>query len=252
MPLELVTFRVLSDNYGYIVHDAETGATAAIDVADADAYRAELGKRGWTLTDILLTHHHWDHVQGAQALAEATGARITGAASDAGRLPKLDRAVRPGDRVQVGGAQAEVIAADGHTKGHIAYHFAADRLAFTADSLMALGCGRVNPEGSYDMQFDTLARLGALPDETLICSGHEYGATNARFSIGVDPQNADLTARPDAIIAGAPCTPATLALEKATNPFLRLADPAIRAHLGMKEASDREIFANLRDRRNAF
>lgn len=252
MPLELVTFAVLADNYGYLVREPESGAVAAIDVADAGAYKAELDARGWDLTDILLTHHHWDHIDGAAELAAQTGARMVGAAEDAHRLPKLDVAVRPGDTVQVGTETAAVLAADGHTKGHIAYHFAGAEIAFTADSLMALGCGRVNAEGSYDMQFDTMARLGALPDQTLICSGHEYGRTNARFALEVDPQNQALVERAARIEAGAPCTPATLAEEKATNPFLRLADPALRTHLDLAEASDRAVFAALRDRRNTF
>lgn len=252
MVLELVTFRVLDDNYGYLVREERSGAVAAIDVADAEAYKAELDARGWTLTDILLTHHHWDHTQGAEALARATGARIVGAAADAERLPALDLAVSPGDAVSVGETRGDVIAADGHTKGHIAFHFPEAKLAFTADSLMALGCGRVNPEGSYDMQFDTIARLGALPDDTLICSGHEYGRTNARFARDVDPENPALKERAARIDAGAPCTPATLGEEKATNPFLRLADMNIRTHLSMQDASDREVFAALRDRRNGY
>lgn len=252
MPLELVTFAVLEDNYAYLVRDTDSGAVAAIDVADAKAYADALSSRGWTLTDILLTHHHWDHIDGAAELAQMTGARIVGAASDAHRLPPLDMAVAPGDTVAVGTQSAQVLAADGHTKGHVAYHFAGAQIAFTADSLMALGCGRVNAEGSYDMQFDTLARLGALPDQTLICSGHEYGRTNARFALQVDPENQALAERAARIEDGAPCTPATLAEEKATNPFLRLADAGLRTHLGMSEASDRAVFAELRDRRNSF
>lgn len=252
MELELVTFRVLSDNYAYLVRDPETGAVASIDVADAGAVQAELDARGWHLTDILLTHHHWDHTQGAQELAQATGAKITGAAADAARLPKLDLAIAPGDSVKVGAAHGVVIAADGHTKGHIAFHFPGAKLAFTADSLMALGCGRVNPEGSYDMQFDTLARLAALPDDTLICSGHEYGRTNARFARDMDPDNPALAERAARIEAGGASAPSTLAEEKATNPFLRLADPALRTHLELVDASDRDVFAALRDRRNGY
>lgn len=252
MALELITFDVLSDNYGYIIHDTATGATAAIDVGDAAPYRDVLAAKGWALSDILVTHHHWDHIDGVAALADETGARIIGAQADAHRLPPLDVAVAPGDIIEVGSQSAEVLAADGHTKGHIAFHFADAKMAFTADSLMALGCGRVNPEGSYDMQFDTLMLLGALPDDTLICSGHEYGKTNARFCLEVDPDNPALQARAAHIMAGKPCTPALLSEEKATNPFLRLADPTIKTHLSLDTADLRAVFAALRDRRNAF
>lgn len=253
MPLEIVTVPCLRDNYAFVARDPETGATACIDVPEAAPILAALKARGWGLDDILLTHHHPDHVDGVAELVAATGARVTGAAADAHRLPPLDHAVAPGDTVQVGSVAGKVLDVSGHTVGHVAFVFPG--AAFTADSLMALGCGRLF-EGSAAQMWDSLQRLAALPPETLICSGHEYTAANARFALTIEPGNPRLVERAEAVRAardaGRPTVPSTLADELATNPFLRAHLPEIKAALGLDTASDAEAFAEIRARKDRF
>jgi hydroxyacylglutathione hydrolase len=255
MPLSLVTLPVREDNYVYLVHDDASGATALVDVGTVDPILAALRARGWTLTDIWLTHHHGDHIEGAEAVASATGARITGAEADAHRLPPLDREVEDGDGFPFAGHDVRVLDVSGHTVGHIAYHVPDLGAAFTADSLMALGCGRLF-EGKPAQMWASLSKLAALPPETLICSGHEYTASNARFALTVDPDNPALQARAEDVAArraaGRPTVPSRLSEELATNPFLRAADPAVRAGLGMQNASDAEVFAEIRARKDRF
>lgn len=255
MPLQIVTVPCLSDNYSFLLHDAATGATAVVDVPDAAPIRAELDTRGWALTDILITHHHWDHVDGVADLVAATGAKTWGNAADAERLPPLNHALTPGDAVTIGNETGTVIEVSGHTVGHIAFYFPDSGAVFTADSLMALGCGRLF-EGTPEMMHASLARLAALPPETLVCSGHEYTASNAKFALTIDPGNAALISRSDAIEAarakGQPTVPSTLREELETNPFLRAGDPAIRAQLGMETADDVAVFAEIRARKDRF
>jgi len=255
MPLQIVTVPCLSDNYAFLLHDAGTGATAVVDVPDPAPIQAELAARGWTLTDILITHHHWDHIDGVAPLVAATGAKTWGNANDADRLPPLDHAVPPGGTVTVGGESGTVIDVSGHTVGHIAFHFPESHAVFTADSLMALGCGRLF-EGSPEMMFASLARLAALPPETLVCSGHEYTASNAKFALTIDPANPALISRVRAIDTARsdnrPTVPSTLQEELDTNPFLRAHDPAIRAQLGLETADDVAVFAEIRARKDRF
>jgi hydroxyacylglutathione hydrolase len=255
MPLDIVTLPCLSDNYAYLLHDAVSGATAVVDVPDAAPIEAALAERGWHLTDILITHHHWDHVDGVEALRAATGARVVGAAADAHRLPALDLAVAEGDKLRVGGEEATVIDVSGHTVGHIAYHFPASRALFTADSLMALGCGRLF-EGTPEMMWESLSKLAALPGDTLVYSGHEYTASNLKFARTIEPGNGALISRCDAIAAarakGQPTVPALLSEELATNPFLRANLPEVKAALGMAGASDAQVFAEIRKRKDHF
>lgn len=253
MSLEIVTVPCRADNYAYLIHDAETGATAVVDVPDAAPIRSELANRGWTLTDILITHHHFDHIDGVEVLRSETKARVVGAAADAHRLPPLDLAVREGDHVTVGSAEAEVLDVSGHTIGHIAFSFAG--AVFTADSLMALGCGRLF-EGDAPTMWASLTKLASLPDDTLVYSGHEYTAANGAFAITVDPDNAALEARIEDVAraraADMPTVPSLLSLEKATNPFLRASAPEVKAGLGMSDNSDVEVFAEIRRRKDSF
>jgi hydroxyacylglutathione hydrolase len=255
MPLDLVTLPCLSDNYTFLIHDPGSGATAVVDVPDAAPVEAALRTRGWRLTDILLTHHHADHVGGVDTLRAATGAAVWGAAADAPRLPPLDHTVAPGDTVRILGETAHILDVSGHTVGHIAWHFPASGLVFTGDSLMALGCGRLF-EGTPEQMWDSLSRLAALPPETIVCSGHEYSAANARFALSVDPDNAALQARAGKIdrarAAGQPTVPSILSDEQATNPFLRAADPALRARLGLESAPDSQVFAQIRRMKDTF
>lgn len=253
MPLEIVTVPCLSDNYAYLLHDGASGATALVDAPEAGPVAAELARRGWRLSDILITHHHDDHVAGVEALR--AGARVIGAAADAHRLPPLDLAVVPGERIAVCGEAVEVIDATGHTVGHVAYHFPATGAVMTGDSLMALGCGRLF-EGTAAQMWATLTRLAALPPATLVCSGHEYAAANGRFAATVDAANPALEARRQAIDAlradNRPTVPVALAVELQTNPYLRAADPAMKAALGMEGAADAAVFAELRSRKDRF
>ena len=255
MPLACVTIPCLSDNYAFLLHDDDTGATAVVDVPEAAPILAELKARGWTLSEILITHHHGDHIDGVPALKAETGARVVGAAADAHRLPPLDLAVAPGDAVRVGGEEGVVMDVSGHTVGHVAYHFPASKLVFTADSLMALGCGRLF-EGTPQMMWDSLSRLAALPADTVVCSGHEYTAANARFALTIEPGNADLISRSEQITAaraaGKPTVPSLLAEELATNPFLRANLPQVKRAVGLPDATDTEVFAEIRARKDRF
>lgn len=255
MPLELVTLPCLEDNYAFLVHDEASGDTALVDAPEAGPILDALDARGWRLTDILLTHHHWDHIDGVPALVEATGARVIGAAADAHRLPPLSRAVGPGDGLRICGAPVQVIDVPGHTVGHVAFHFPQDRLVFTGDSLMAMGCGRLF-EGTPDQMWQSLSRLAALPPDTLVCSGHEYTQSNARFAASLGHTTPALVARMDRIArdrnSGLPTVPSTLAEELATNPFLRASDPAMKAALGMAGAQDAAVFAEIRARKDKF
>ncbi len=252
---EIVTIPCLKDNYAFLLHDPATGATAVVDVPEAPPIEAALAERGWTLSDILITHHHWDHVDGVDALRAATGARVWGAAADAHRLPALDHALAEGDTVTIGSLTGHVIDVPGHTVGHIALHFPQAGAVFTADSLMALGCGRLF-EGTAAQMWASLSKLAALPPETLVCSGHEYTAGNARFAVTVDPGNSALISRVSKIeaarAAGRPTVPSTLAEELATNPFLRAADPVIARTLDLSGADPATVFARIRSLKDTF
>ena len=227
--LEVVQIAVLSDNYVYLAHDAASGETAVIDPAVAEPVLAAAAARGWTVTQVLNTHWHPDHVGGNLAIVAATGAKVTGPRGEAGRIPGIDRAVGGGDMVQIGGCTARVIDVPAHTAGHIAFAFEADAVLFPGDTLFALGCGRLF-EGNAAQMFDALGRLMALDPATLVYCAHEYTQSNARFAITVEPENLDLRARIAQIDAarlqGFPTVPFTLAQEAATNPFVRAASVA--------------------------
>ncbi|WP_372884080.1 hydroxyacylglutathione hydrolase [Shimia sp.] len=255
MPLEIVTLPCLSDNYCFLLHDADSGATAVVDVPDAAVISEALAARGWTLGQVLLTHHHWDHVDGLPALLEAHPAQVIGAKADAHRLPPLDLEVAEGDGFLVGSEPVEVLEVPGHTLGHIAFYLPNAGAVFTADSLMAMGCGRLF-EGDPAMMWASLCKLAALPAETLVCSGHEYTEANARFAKTVDPDNPALAARIEAIAAaraaGRPTVPSRLSEELDSNPFLRATAPEVARHLGMTGADPEHVFAEIRKRKDNF
>ena len=253
MPLDLVTIPCLKDNYAYLLHDQATGHTTLIDVPEAEPILNALAARGWRLDQILLTHHHSDHIQGVPAVVAATGATVLGARADAHRLPPLTRALAEGDTVQIGPETAQVLDVSGHTVGHIA--FTLPGFAFTADSLMAGGCGRLF-EGSPALMWQSLMKLADLPGETLICSGHEYTAANLRFAATIEPENPALIARiqkvAQARAENRPTVPSRLSGELATNPFLRARLPHVKALLGMPDATDADAFAEIRTRKDKF
>lgn len=254
MSLEIRQFLCLTDNYGVLVHAPETGATAAIDAPQAEPILAALAAENWSLTDILVTHHHADHVQGIAGLKAAfPNLRVTGPAKEASKIGGLDRAVEDGDTVFIGPHEAKVIAVPGHTLGHVAYWFQKDAVLFAGDTLFAMGCGRPF-EAPPAILYRSLLKLAALPDETQIYCGHEYTLANARFALSVDPNNEALRRRAETVAAlraeGRLTLPTELRLEKATNPFLRVTQPEIQASLGFSGAEPAEVFAALRERKN--
>ena len=255
MSLELVTIPCRTDNYAYLIHDHASGQTAVIDVPDATPILAALQARNWALSDILITHHHDDHISGVQELRAATGAMVLGAAADAHRLPPLDLALTEASTFSIGSEFARVIAVPGHTLGHIAFHFPQSGLVFTADSLMAGGCGRLF-EGTPAQMWASLSKLAALPPETLICSGHEYTASNLRFAATLEPGNPQLISRVEWVATarreGRFTVPSRLSEELATNPFLRASLPQFKAAVGLPLADDVTVFTEIRARKDKF
>lgn len=255
MPFDLVTIPCLSDNYAYLLRDTDSGKVALIDAPEAGPILAELKKRDWELSQIWLTHHHDDHIQGVADILKEHEANVIGAKADEHRLPPLDRKVDEDDSITLGSLETRVIGVSGHTVGHIAFYVPTAKIVFTADSLMALGCGRLF-EGTPAQMWESLQKLMELPEDTTVCSGHEYTAANAKFALTVDPKNADLISRAKDIEAarakGTPTVPSQLSLELKTNPFLRPGDPAIRATLGMQNATDTEVFTEIRARKDSF
>lgn len=255
MPLEIVTVPCLQDNYAFLIHSSETGETAVVDVPEDGPIKAALAERGWGLSHILITHHHSDHIDGVDPLRSATGAKVIGARGDAHRLPKLDLAVAEGQAFQFAGHDVRVFDVSGHTIGHIAFYIPDAGAVFTADSLMALGCGRLF-EGTPEQMWTSLSKLAALPTNTVVCSGHEYTANNARFALTIEPDNAALQARTRDIAKarenGQPTVPSTLALELATNPFLRAGLQQVKSAINMPDASDTAAFAEIRQRKDRF
>jgi len=253
--LEVYQFNCRSDNFGLLVHDPEIGVTASIDAPNADAINQALAHKGWTLSHILLTHHHFDHVEGNEALKKQWGAIIVGNEADAARLPAIDLTVKCGSSFQFGMHEATFIDTPGHTIGHVAIHFAAQNLLFTGDTMFALGCGRLF-EGSAQQMWQSLSTLATLPDETIVYCGHEYTKANAAFALSVDPDNKQLQARAreidDLRSKNLATLPTSIGAEKAMNPFLRPSDPGIRATLNMPDASDVDVFTEIRHRKDNF
>ena len=255
MPIDIRQFACLADNYGYLVHDRESGATAAIDTPDPAAINAALAAEGWRLTHILNTHHHFDHAGGNLALKEKWRCEIVGPKAEAARIPGVDRAVGEGDTVDLGASRAIVRDTPGHTSGHVVYHFADDGAAFVGDTIFAMGCGRLF-EGTAAQMWSSLSKIAAMPPETKLYCAHEYTKANAAFAITVDPQNDALKARVKDVdrkrAQNIPTVPTTVALELDTNPFLRAGDRALQAALDMPGAATVDVFAKTRALKDAF
>ena len=253
--LEVHQIPVLSDNYVYVARDPETGVCAAVDPAVAGPVLDALDRLGWSLTMILNTHHHHDHVGGNLELKKAKGCTIVGNRADARRIPGIDIGVGEGDEVAIGSQKARVIEISGHTVGHIAYWFEEARTLFCGDTLFALGCGRLF-EGTPAQMWSSLAKLRDLPNDALVYCAHEYTQSNAAFALTVEPGNSALQARAEEVralrAAGRPTVPSTMAEERATNPFLRADDEGLKRAAGLAGRDDVAVFAEIRRRKDMF
>src|SRR5512146_2190041 len=255
MPAEIRLFRCRSDNYGVLLHDPQSGTTAAIDAPEAAPIEAALKASGWKLTDILVTHHHADHTDGIRTLKDKYKCRVVAPAAEASKIPAVDETVREGDKVKVGNLSANVIETPGHTLGHIAYWFDADKLAFVGDTLFSIGCGRVI-EGTPGMMWRSLVKLRDLPNDTEIYCGHEYTLANIKFARTIEPNNKALAEREAEakreIERGLPTIPVSIGEEKQANPFLRADQPEVAAGIGMAGKPAAQVFAEIRARKNKF
>ncbi len=216
MAAEIRLFPCLTDNFGYLIRDPATGATASIDAPEAAPILKALEREGWTLTDILVTHHHGDHVGGIAELKQKYGCRVVAPHDKSARIANVDLRVGQGDVVKVGGLLARVLETPGHTLDHISYV--------------------------------------ALPDDFKLYCGHEYTAANVKFALTVEPDNAALKARAEEVsrlrAANQPTIPTLLGEEKKANVFLRADEPSVAAGVRMKGRSAAEVFGELRERKN--
>jgi hydroxyacylglutathione hydrolase len=253
MAAEIRLFPCLTDNFGYLVHDPASKAVASIDAPEAAPIIKALEAEGWTLTDILVTHHHGDHVGGIAELKQKYNCRVVAPHDKTAKIPHADVRVSQGDIVKVGTLLARVLETPGHTLDHITYVFDDDKALFAADTLFSIGCGRVF-EGTYPMMWDSLLKLRALPDDFRLYCGHEYTAANVKFALTIEPNNPDLKARAEEVArlraAGKPTIPTLLGDEKKANVFLRADEPAVAASVHLKGAPAAEVFGELRERKN--
>lgn len=252
MALMIEQFICRSDNFGVLIHDDDSGATAAIDAPELEPIKAKLAHHHWKLDHIFTTHHHGDHTEANLALKKETGCRIIG---PAGGIPGRDEIVREGDTFDFGTFEVRVLETPGHTLDHITYWIPGAGVAFVGDTLFAIGCGRII-EGTAAMMWNSLEKLTGLPDDTDIYCGHEYTQTNARFALTIEPENPDLLVRVRHVnerrAAGKVTLPTTMILEKQTNPFLRADEPEIRKRLKMESAPVVDVFAEIRKRKDDF
>ena len=255
MPVEIEQFMCRSDNFGVLMRDPETGDVALIDAPEEKPILEAIERTGWQPKLLLITHHHADHVEANLALKERFGLKIIGPEAEAAKIPGIDDTVREGSTIDFGNEEIQVLDTPGHTAGHVSYYLPHSGVLFAADTLFALGCGRLL-ECPPAVMYDSLKKLSDLPSDTVVYCGHEYTLSNAQFALTVDPDNKVLQERARKVEAlradNRPTLPTTIGEELATNPFLRWADPAIRAHLGMQQASSDEVFAEIRRRKDNF
>ena len=253
MAAEIRTFNCLNDNFGYLIHDVETKATASIDAPEAGPILKALEREGWQLTDILITHHHGDHVGGVAELKQKYNCRVVAPHDKSAKIADVDLRVANADVVKVGTLLGRVLETPGHTLDHISYVFDSEKAVFAADTLFSIGCGRVF-EGNYPMMWDSLLKLRALPDDFKLYCGHEYTAANVKFALTIEPDNAALKARAEEVTRlrtqNKPTIPTLLGEEKKANVFLRADEPSVAASVRMKGRSAAEVFGELRERKN--
>lgn len=253
--LEIREVPLLRDNYAYLLHDPATGTTGVIDPSEAGPVLEALDAAGWTLTHILNTHHHWDHTGGNVELKRRTGATVVGPKPDETRIPEIDETVDEGETFMLGKAKAEIFFIPGHTRGHIAFWFPESEALFCGDTLFLMGCGRLF-EGTPEQMWSSLSKLRDLPDETRIYCGHEYTQANARFALTVEPDNAALKKRAEAVDVlrsqGKPTIPGTMAEERATNPFMRADQPSVAERMSLSGSDPAAVFAEVRRRKDRF
>lgn len=254
--MEVHQFPCLNDNYSFLLHDPATGATAVVDTPEVAPIEAALKEKGWKLTHVINTHHHWDHTGGNEELKRRHGCVVVGPKREVkGSIPGVDISVTEGDVVTLGNIRAVVMETPGHTAGHVVYHFPEERKVFVGDTLFAMGCGRLF-EGDAATMWNSIQKIMALPKETEVYCAHEYTLTNARFAATVEPENAALVARlaevEAARAAGIPTVPTTVEKELATNPFCRPTSEGLRRTIGMEGADDVAVFAETRRRKDAF
>jgi hydroxyacylglutathione hydrolase len=247
-------FPCLKDNYGFLLHDPDTGETACIDTPEADRILGEADSKGWKITQIWNTHWHPDHAGGNAAIKAATGCLIVGPKGEAAKIPTLNRQLVEGDAVKLGSVTARVLDTPGHTAGHIVYHLPEHKLAFVGDTLFALGCGRLF-EGTPQQMWTSLGKLRAMPDDTTVYCAHEYTQANANFALSVDAENPALRSYADEIAAkrakNIPTVPTTIGKERHANPFHRADDPKLQAFIG-HPGDVVATFAEVRERKNRF
>jgi hydroxyacylglutathione hydrolase len=254
--IQISALPAFTDNYIWLLQDYRSQRCAVVDPGDAAPVLAWLAQHPeWTLSDILITHHHHDHVGGVEQLKQRTGARVCGPASE--HIPARDVALNDNDRINILGQEFEVLAVPGHTLGHIAFYH--HGLLFCGDTLFAAGCGRLF-EGTPEQMHSSLTRLAALPEDTLVYCTHEYTLSNLRFAQAVEPTNPDIAGRLAKVtqLREADCMtlPSTLALEKLTNPFLRTGETSVKQKADERNGLDNQgpsaVFAALRAWKDKF
>jgi len=242
-------------NYLAFIHAPDTGETACVDAGNAALIKQVLAEKGWTLTHLWITHHHVDHVEGLEEVKAATGCKVIGPKIQSQPIAGLDVLVEEGDTFNFGGHTVEILQTPGHTLDMVNYYIPSAKTVFTGDTLFSIGCGKIF-EGTAEMMWNSLSKLAALPADTTVYSSHEYTEGSAKFALTVDPDNTALQTRARRVFAlraeGKPTVPSMMSEEVATNPFLRAGDSAIRARLGMQDATDAEVFAEIRKRKDNF
>lgn len=255
MPLLIHIYPCLSDNYGYLLHDPTTGATAAIDAGDSQALLKALDQQDWKLTDIFVTHHHYDHTDAIVPMKKQFNIKVSGPAAEANKIAELDVELKDNDTLMLGQTRLKIIATPGHTLGHICFFDPDNMNLFSGDALFSLGCGRMF-EGTPGSMWEGLKRLRDLPDETMVHCGHEYSAANAAFALSIDPENDALKSRANSIAQlrtnQQATIPFNLGEDKKANPFLRADKPNIAKAMNLAGAPNETVFAAIRKAKDNF